>query len=163
MSANALMRIIANENDEIELVEENLDSEDVFIIPKPKTKCWKWTEEMTNALLACLIESKVEHEYNDKDFMSDLVTLYGNIWEKMAKQFELEHFGLVAISHVGENLDAVFLAEHKIKVSSEKRLLKMGYERIKEKVKAIRQAYRKAVTEGRRSGRGKLVYDNGTN
>ena len=78
----------------------------------------------------------------------------------MAKQFELEHFGPVAISHVGENLDAVFLAEHKIKVSSEKRLLKMGYERIKEKVKAIRQAYRKAVTEGRRSGRGKLVYDN---
>ena len=39
MSGNALMRIIANENDEIELVEENLDSEDVFIIPKPKTKC----------------------------------------------------------------------------------------------------------------------------
>ena len=78
----------------------------------------------------------------------------------MAKQFELEHFGPVAISHVAENLDAVFLAEHKIKVSSEKRLLKMGYERIKEKVKAIRQAYRKAVTEGRRSGRGKLVYDN---
>lgn len=36
----------------------------------------------------------------------------------------------------------------------------MGYERIKEKVKAIRQAYRKAVTEGRRSGGGKLVYDN---
>lgn len=56
MSANALMRIIANENDEIELV-----------------------EEMTNALLACLIESKVEHEYNGKDFTSDLVILYGNI------------------------------------------------------------------------------------
>ena len=79
MSANALMRIIANENDEIELVEENLDSEDVFIIPKLKNKCWKWTEEMTNALLACLIESKLEHEYNGKDFTSDLVILYGNI------------------------------------------------------------------------------------
>lgn len=36
----------------------------------------------------------------------------------------------------------------------------MGYERIKEKAKAIRQAYRKAVTEGRRSGSGKLVCDN---
>ena len=78
----------------------------------------------------------------------------------MAKQFELEHFGPVAISHVGDKLDGAFLAEHKIKVLSEKRLLKMGYERIKEKAKAIRQAYRKAVTEGRRSGRGKLVYDN---
>ena len=34
---------------------------------------------MTNGLLACLIGSKVEHEYNGKDFMSDLVTLYGNV------------------------------------------------------------------------------------
>ena len=160
MSKNALMRIIANENDEIESGEEKPDSEDVFITPKPKTKRWKWTEEMTNALLACLMESKVEHEYNGKNFMSDLVTLYGNIREKVAKQFELEHFGPVAISHVGDNLGAASLTEHKIKVSSEKRLFKMGYERIKEKVKAIQQDYRKAVTERRRSGSGKLVCDN---
>ena len=154
------MRIIANENDETESGEEKLDFEDVFITPKPKTKPWKWTEEMTNALLACLMESKVKHEYNGKDFMSDLVTLYGNIREKMAKQFKLEHFGPVAFSHVRDNLDAASLSEHKIKVSSEKRLLKMGYERIKEKAKAIRQDYRKAVTEGRRSGSGKLLCDN---
>ena len=73
------MRRIENENDEIEWGEEKLDSEDVFITLKPKTKRWKWTEEMTNALLACLIESKVEHENNGNDFMSDLVTLYRNI------------------------------------------------------------------------------------
>ena len=83
---------------------------------------------MTNALLACLIESKVEHEYNGNDFMSDLVTLYRNIQEKLAKQSELEHFGQVAISHVRDNLDSASLVEHKIKVSSEKRVLKMGYE-----------------------------------
>ena len=33
----------------------------------------------------------------------------------------------------------------------------MGYERIKEKVKGIRQDYRRAVTEGRRSNSGKLA------
>ena len=147
MSKNILMRKIANENYEIELDEEKLDSEDVFITAKPKTKRWKRTEEMINALLACLIESKVEHEYNGKNFMSDLVTLYRNIPEKMAKQFELEHFGPVAISHIRDNQDVASLAEHKIKVLSEKRLLKFGYERIKKKVKAIRQDYRKAVTE----------------
>ena len=97
MPGNVLVRKIANKNDEIESGEEKLDSKDVFITPKPKIKRWKWTEEMTNALLACLIESKVEHEYNGKDFMSDLVTLYGNIQEKTGKQFELEHFGPVAI------------------------------------------------------------------
>ena len=102
MSGNALMRKIANENDEIELGEEKLHFEDVFITPKPKIKLWKWTEEMTNALLAWLIESKVKHEYYGKDFMSDLVALYENIREKIAKQFELEHFGRVAISHVGD-------------------------------------------------------------
>ena len=160
MSGNALMRRIENENNEIEWGEEKLDSEDVFVTPKPKTKRWKWTEEMTNALLACLIESKVEHEYNGNDLMSDLVTLYRNIQEKLAKQSELEHFGQVAISHVRDNLDAASLVEHKIKVSSEKRVLKMGYERIKEKVKAIQQDHRKPVTEGRRPGSGKLICDN---
>ena len=44
----------------------------------------------------------------------------------MAKQFELEYFGPVAIYHVGENLDAVFLAEHKIKVSSVKKTIENG-------------------------------------
>ena len=38
----------------------------------------------------------------------------------MVKQFELEHLEPVAISHVRDNLDAASLAEHKIKVSSEK-------------------------------------------
>ena len=36
----------------------------------------------------------------------------------------------------------------------------MGYERIKEKVKATQQYHGKAVTEGRRSSTGKLVCDN---
>ena len=81
MPGNALMRKKANENDEIESGQEKLDFEDVFITPKPKIKHWKWSEEMTNALLAWLIESKVKHEHNGKDFMSDLVALYKNIRE----------------------------------------------------------------------------------
>ena len=52
--------------------------------------------------------------------MSDLVTLYGNVGEKMAKQFELEHFGPVAISHVGDNLDTASVAEYKIKCHQKK-------------------------------------------
>ena len=44
--------------------------------------------------------------------------------------------------------------------AEEKKLKKTGYERVKEKVKTVRQSYRKAVTEGRRSGSGKLVCDN---
>ena len=41
MSGNALIRKLANENDETESDEEKVDSEDVFITPKRKTKHWK--------------------------------------------------------------------------------------------------------------------------
>ena len=89
---------------------------------------------MTNALLASLFESKVECECNGKDFISDLVPLYGNVCKKIAT-----HFGSVAISHVGDDLDTASLPEHNIKVSSEKRLFKMRYETIKQKANNFRQ------------------------
>ena len=41
MSGNALIRKLAKENDGIESDEEKLDSEDIFITQKPKTKHWK--------------------------------------------------------------------------------------------------------------------------
>ena len=43
--------------------------------------------------------------------------------------------------------------------AEEKKNKKIGYERVKEKIKSIRQNYRKAVTEGTRSGSGKLICD----
>ena len=48
----------------------------------------------------------------------------------------------------------------KCQISTENKATKIGYERIKQKVKDVRQDYRKAVTEGRRSGSGKLVCEN---
>jgi len=42
----------------------------------------------------------------------------------------------------------------------ERKAISVGYTRIKAKVKEIRQNYRKAVTEGQRSGSGKVVCDN---
>ena len=44
--------------------------------------------------------------------------------------------------------------------TEEKKLAKVGYDRIKQKVKDIRQDYCKAITEGRRSGSGHLVCEN---
>ena len=43
---------------------------------------------------------------------------------------------------------------------NDKKQIRTGYERVKQKVKDIRQEYRKAVTERRRSGSRKLVADN---
>ena len=49
-------------------------------------------------------------------FIMSVTEMYGNVREKMAKQLELEHFGSVAISHIGDNQDTASLAEHKVKV-----------------------------------------------
>ena len=46
---------------------------------------------------------------------------------------------------------------------NDKKHIRLGYERVKQKVKDISQEYRKAVTEGRRSGSGKLVADSWKN
>ena len=64
--------------------------------------------------------------------------LYMKIFAKRW-QSSLNQNGLLTISHAGDNQGAASIAEHKIKLSTERRLLKMEYERIKEKVKAIRQ------------------------
>ena len=42
----------------------------------------------------------------------------------------------------------------------EKKLIRKGYDRVKEKVKSVRQDYRSAVKKGTRSGSGKIVQDN---
>ena len=77
----------------------------------------------------------------------------------MADKFKSENFGPVTITTIAENADTNLVAQNKIKVAVEKHLMKTGNERIKEKVKAIWRVYRKAVTEGRRSGSGRLVCD----
>ena len=46
------------------------------------------------------------------------------------------------------------------RIEEEKQKIKLGYQRVKEKVKNVRQDYRNAVNKGTRSGRGKVVQDN---
>jgi hypothetical protein len=58
------------------------------------------------------------------------------------------------------DLSTIELAREKNRLENEKKLIKTSYDRVKTKAKEIRQNYRKAVTEGRRSGSGKVVCDN---
>ena len=48
----------------------------------------------------------------------------------------------------------------KCKRDEEKKLIRKGYDCIKEKVKSVRQDYLTAVNKGTRSGCGKIVQDN---
>ena len=48
---------------------------------------------------------------------------------------------------------------HNAKKDAEKALIKKGYNRIKEKIRAIRKSYNKAIANGTRSGSGKVVQE----
>ena len=100
----------------------------------------------------------------------------------MAERFENSGFGPVSESDIADELwghsfstyakffeEPIFLkfyvrtkwmtpiALQKSKLLQEKKDIKAGYLRIKTKVNEVRQDYRKAINQGRRSGSGKLV------
>ena len=127
---------------------------------KTKKKRWRWTREMANYLIYCLNTMKTEYEFLGKDFEADLVKLYGEIRVMMAKKFEANDFGPIELAAAGEDLTKAELDNFKVQLAIQKKQIRTGYERVKEKSKALRQQYRKAVTEGRRSGSGRLVCDN---
>ena len=124
---------------------------------KSKSKRWRWKAEMSDSLVTCLAEIKSKYEFKGKDFESDLVALYKEAREAMATLYSEEHFGPVQLI---EDNDDISQKEYKQLLTEQKKLIKMGYQRIREKVKEVRQDYRKAVTSGRRSGSGKLICEN---
>ena len=94
------------------------------------------------------------------DFQSDLVKLYTEVRSPMAEKYDRNDFGPVITAETGDDLSTEELAKQKAAVAEEQKLIKIGYQRIKQKIKDLRQDYRNAVTVGRRSGSGKLVEDN---
>ena len=123
-------------------------------------KRFRWSHEMQENLLAVLNQIKTEYEFKGLDFESDLVRLYSEARVGMAKLYINGPFGPTEEQTIPEGVDAEEMKELKAKKEEAKKAIKQGYERIKQKVKDIRQDYRKAVTEGRRSGSGKLVCEN---
>ena len=125
----------------------------------PIKKRWKWTEEMAEALILRMADIKSMMEFKGLDFEADLVKLYTDLRQIMAASYP-DDFGPETLSEQGGTMARDAITNFKVKISEEKKQIKLGYDRIKQKAKDIRQDYRKAVTEGRRSGSGKLVCEN---
>ena len=125
---------------------------------KKKTARFIWTTKMQESLLASLMDIKTQYEFNGLDFEADLPRMYGEVRVKMAKIYS--EFGPIEVQRIKEDVAPEDLASLKAKADEEKKSVKKGYERTKQKIRDIRQDYRKAVTEGRRSGSGKVVCDN---
>ena len=128
---------------------------------KAKAKKWKWSQDMVSLLLVCIKEYKSLKEFEGVDFESDLVSFYEEIRKIMAGSFE--GFGPVKLSESSLPLNELDESQRKkfhdmIKV--EQSDIEKGYDRVKEKIKALRQDYRQAVNTGSRSGSGRIVPDN---
>ena len=122
---------------------------------------FQWLPEMIDHLIICLKDYKTEVDYKKLTLtlmllpcIHDYVSVY------MALAFDVEYFGPVDSPESSDEMltkeeEKAFQAE----VSLAKSLIKIGYNRIKEKIWAIRKAYNKAVTNGTRSGSEKIVQE----
>ena len=119
---------------------------------------FRWNSEMIDLLLKGLASLKTVYEYKGIDSESDLIKVYSEIRQMMAEEFIA--FGPLGETPIEEGLSTEELATARAQNINEKKQIKAGYERVKQKVKDLRQEYRKAVTEGVRSGSGKLVTEN---
>jgi hypothetical protein len=113
---------------------------------------------MISNLITCLLEYKVACEYKNIDFDADKPCQYNNMREEMAKiyQDDEELFGPYSLIVIPENSSK----EEKKAYNDKKKLVTRGYQRVREKIKDLRQGFSKAILSGTRSGSGELVYDN---
>ena len=101
-----------------------------------------------NGLIKCITHYKTVTESDNRDFNADKIKLYEEVRKLMAKIYEKTPalFGPVcaAIAPPEQNrLNNSFI--------------KIGYTRIQEKVKSIRQIFTQAVSKGRRCGSCKIL------
>lgn len=117
---------------------------------------------MVESIIDSLKEYKGLCEFNATNFNADKVKLYEKVRQMMAGKYAREkYFGpvekTVAEKPVKEMSKEEYKA-YKVVHDKEAEMIKKGCNRIKEKVKNIRQDYSKAVVSGTRSGSGKIHY-----
>ena len=106
---------------------------------------------MVNDLLTFIKDFKSKKEFDGVDFEGDLVVFYGEMRKMMAINFNDSDFGPVTVSESPkplQDMNEKELKEFNNMVELEKSTIKKGYDRVKEKIKALRQDYRNAVNNG---------------
>ena len=120
---------------------------------------------MIQNLINCLTAYKSKMEYQAIDFDGDRAAQYKELRKEMAKLYEIEDetlFGRVSLSAPTGPIEDMSKEDKKkflAKQKEENSQIQKGHQRIQEKVKEIRQNFSKAVTTGKRSGSGKLIYE----
>ena len=150
------------EQNDIEVEDDNNSTTDTPVLEKrvKPTQRFRWSEDKTESLLKCLGSLKAEYEVRGLDFEADLVKLYSDVRERMAEIYNRNDFGPVEQTVIDDDLSPEDIAKTQVIIAEEKKMIKVGYTRIREKIKNIRQDFRNASLQGRRSGSGQFNYPN---
>ncbi|XP_028414211.1 uncharacterized protein LOC114537269 [Dendronephthya gigantea] len=137
----------------LEVVPESLPESE-----KRKVRPFRWTNEMIELLINSIETYKVMCEYEGKDFDADRTKQYEWIRVQMQQIYSAEFGPPEAESALSREMTKEEKDAHIKKSKSQRDQIKKGYGRVQEKVKEIRQNFSSAITNGRRSGSGKIVF-----
>ena len=129
---------------------------------KKTPKVRAWTPERVETLLKYLKEYKVTCVFNGKDFEQDLSAMCTEIRRCLARDF-CDEFGPESPTEPQRPSKEMTIEEYqdyKKRLDGEQVLIKKGYDRVKEKIRNVRQDFRAAVNKGTRSGSGRIVQEN---
>lgn len=81
---------------------------------------WKWSDQMVDNLLQCLLKLKSQYEFKGIDFNSDLVKLYREVRVLMASLSDIKDFGPVTVMEIDDDLPPDEQAKAKSLIVEEK-------------------------------------------
>ena len=112
---------------------------------------------MVDNLIKCLSNIKSQYKLKSLDFESDYVALYTEAREAMVALYDEEYVGPQKLAEMGDQADP---NKYKALITDQRKNMKIGYERVKQKARDIRQECRIAVTQDTRSGSSRVVCEN---
>lgn len=130
--------------------------------PENQRKVMVWSPDRIELLLAYLKEYKSTCEFNGRNFKQDLAAMYTEIRKCLAKDYP-EEFGPQVTTEPSmpiKDMDSSEYQAFKKTLDKEQELIKKGYDRMKEKIRNVRQDFRTAVNKGTRKGSSKIVQEN---
>ena len=125
----------------------------------PKKKKFKWDTDMVKLMLNTIFEYKSLLEYRNCDFNADKSKQYEALRVSLATEYgevDISFFGPIKILDQDDEEDRESFLE---RTDVQKKQIRVGYNRVMEKVKELRQGFSNAVTAGSRSKSGKLVLE----
>ena len=127
--------------------------------PQSKAERWKWNDEKSEYFLDALKAFKRQKLGEGLEWDSDKVVLFENIRVTLAAEWP-DDFGKPETTQPDKPMEDMTKDEYKKYaeiVKEDKEMIRIGYKRIANKFKALKQSYGKDCKDGLRSGAGQLT------